>query len=134
MGADIIKVEPPEGEPWRLFAQFIPTESRDFISLNRGKRGLTLDLTKPEAQEIVRKLVPDDGRRDRELPSGRLDEARHRLRDAVGAESTADLLRQHGVRAEGPAVAPARLRHHRRRALTGRDGDRGQDAGRACRC
>ena len=59
MGADIIKVEPPEGEPWRLFAQFIPTESRNFISLNRGKRDLTLDLTRPQAQEIVRRLVPD---------------------------------------------------------------------------
>ena len=59
MGADIIKVEPPEGEPWRLFAQFIPTESRSFISLNRGKRGLTLDLNKPEAQEVVRRLIPD---------------------------------------------------------------------------
>ena len=58
MGADIIKVEPPEGEPWRLIAQFIPTESRPFISLNRGKRSLTLDLTKPEAKEIVSRLVP----------------------------------------------------------------------------
>ena len=59
MGADIIKVEPPEGEPWRLFAQFVPTESRSFISLNRGKRSLTLDLAKPEAREVVRRLVPD---------------------------------------------------------------------------
>ena len=59
MGADIIKVEPPEGEPWRVVAQFVPTESRGFISLNRGKRSLTLDLTKPEAQAVVHKLVPD---------------------------------------------------------------------------
>src|SRR6202795_555796 len=59
MGADIIKVEPPEGEPWRLFAQFIPTESRTFMSLTRGKRGLTLDLSKPEATEVVQKLVAD---------------------------------------------------------------------------
>ena len=59
MGADIIKVEPVEGEPWRLFAQFVPTESRSFISLNRGKRSLTLDLATPDGQEVVRKLVPD---------------------------------------------------------------------------
>ena len=59
MGADIIKVEPPAGEPWRLFAQFVPTESRNFISLNRGKRDLTLDLARPEAQEVVRRLLPD---------------------------------------------------------------------------
>jgi formyl-CoA transferase len=59
MGAEIIKVEPPEGEPWRLFAQFVPTESRTFISLNRGKRSLTLDLTKPQARDVVRRLVPE---------------------------------------------------------------------------
>ena len=59
MGADIIKVEPPEGEPWRLFAQFVPTESRTYIALNRGKRSLTLNLTRPEAQDVLRKLVPD---------------------------------------------------------------------------
>ncbi|MDZ4277687.1 MAG: CoA transferase [Dehalococcoidia bacterium] len=59
MGADIIKVEPPEGEPWRLIAQFVPTESRPFISLNRGKRDLALDLSKPQAKEIVARLVAD---------------------------------------------------------------------------
>jgi formyl-CoA transferase len=59
MGADIIKVEPPEGEPWRHFGPFIPTESRGYISLNRGKRSLTLDLAKPGAQAIIHKLVAD---------------------------------------------------------------------------
>ncbi len=58
MGAEVIKVEPPEGEPWRLIAQFVPLESRGFISLNRGKRGVALDLSKPEGQEVVRRLVP----------------------------------------------------------------------------
>ncbi len=59
MGADVIKVEPIEGEPWRLFGQFVPTESRNYISLNRGKRGMTLNLTKPEARKIVHQLVRD---------------------------------------------------------------------------
>ena len=59
MGADIIKVEPPWGEPWRFAREFIPTESPTYISLNRGKRSLPLNLTKPEALEIVYRLVPD---------------------------------------------------------------------------
>ena len=59
MGADVIKVEPPWGEPWRLFQQFVPLESRTFMAVHRGKLSLPLDLTKPEGQEIVRKLVPD---------------------------------------------------------------------------
>ncbi len=57
MGADVIKVEPPEGEPWRVFAQFIPLESKTFISLNRGKRSLPLDLTRPEGQRIAHELA-----------------------------------------------------------------------------
>ena len=58
MGADIIKVEPPWGDPWRFAQEFIPFESRTYISLNRGKRSLPLDMTKQEAREIVRKLIP----------------------------------------------------------------------------
>ena len=59
MGADIIKVEPPWGEPWRFAREFIPNESPTYISLNRGKRSLPLDLTRPEALEVVHRLVPD---------------------------------------------------------------------------
>ena len=59
MGADVIKIEPPWGEPWRFALEFIPNESRQFISLNRGKRSLPLDLSKPEALEIVYKLIRD---------------------------------------------------------------------------
>ena len=58
MGADVIKVEPPWGEPWRFTQEIVPNESRNFISLNRGKRSLPLDLTKPEGLEIVYKLIP----------------------------------------------------------------------------
>ncbi|MCH8063279.1 MAG: CoA transferase [Chloroflexi bacterium] len=57
MGADIIKIEPPWGEPWRFAQPFIPGESKTYIGLNRNKRSLPLDLTKPEAREIVHKLV-----------------------------------------------------------------------------
>ena len=57
LGADVIKIEPPGGEPWRLNLSFLPTESRGFIEYNRGKRSLPLDLTKAEAQRILRRLV-----------------------------------------------------------------------------
>ena len=58
MGADVIKVEPPEGEPWRQFAQFMPGEAKYFQSLNRGKQSLVLALQEPAAQEIVHRLIP----------------------------------------------------------------------------
>ena len=62
MGADVIKIEPPWGEPWRLTQRFTPPdsskpESRTFMTYNRGKRSLPLDLTKPEAQEVLSRLV-----------------------------------------------------------------------------
>ena len=59
MGADVIKIEPPWGEPWRFQDSFIPNESRGFISLNRGKRSLPLNLNRPEAKRIVDQLIPD---------------------------------------------------------------------------
>ena len=59
MGADVIKIEPLEGEPWRHAAPFLPNESKTYMSLNRGKRSLPLNLTDPEAIAIVHKMVPD---------------------------------------------------------------------------
>jgi formyl-CoA transferase len=59
MGAEVIKVEPPWGESWRLNLQFVPLESRGFIAVNRGKRSLPLDLTKPEARAIAHQLARD---------------------------------------------------------------------------
>ena len=59
LGADIIKVEPVTGEPWRLTGQFAPNESRTFISLNRNKRGMAIDLKSSEGQAVIHRLVPD---------------------------------------------------------------------------
>ena len=59
MGADVIKVEPIQGEPWRHAQAFMPNESKNYMSLNRGKRSLPLNLADPEAIEIVYKMVAD---------------------------------------------------------------------------
>src|SRR5258708_34988236 len=58
LGADIIKIEPPGGEPWRLTAPFAPAESRAFMALNRNKRDLAIDLKTPEGREVIHRLVP----------------------------------------------------------------------------
>lgn len=57
MGADVTKFEPIGGEPWRVFVELVPKESRTFASLNRGKRGVAMDMTKPEAQEAIHELA-----------------------------------------------------------------------------
>ena len=58
LGADVIKVEPPWGEPWRLTQRFTPTESRTFMTYNSGKRSLPLDLTSGPAKDILARLMP----------------------------------------------------------------------------
>ena len=59
MGAEVIKFEPLEGEPWRQFTELIPGESRTFASLNRGKKDIAIDLRRPEARELIYRLVPE---------------------------------------------------------------------------
>ena len=59
MGADVIKIEPPWGEPWRFSQPIVPNESRTYISLNRGKKSLTLDLNKDSAKQIIYDLIND---------------------------------------------------------------------------
>ena len=59
-GADVIKVEPPGGDITRRSRQSVdPTGqfSALFISTNRGKRSLSIDLKRPEGIEILRKLI-----------------------------------------------------------------------------
>lgn len=58
-GADVIKVEPPEGDPFRgLFAGLLEFEGNPPFELdNRGKRSVALDLDTPEGLEVVRRLV-----------------------------------------------------------------------------
>ena len=60
-GADVIKVEPPNGDLWRHGHQIPPQpQAKDAYPwhlANRNKRGLTLDLKAPGAQAVVERLV-----------------------------------------------------------------------------
>lgn len=55
-GAEVIKVERPGGEDSRAIGPYKNGESSYFMSLNRGKRSITLDLKKPEGVEVFKKL------------------------------------------------------------------------------
>ncbi|MGI8549555.1 MAG: CaiB/BaiF CoA transferase family protein [Dehalococcoidia bacterium] len=56
-GADVIKVEPLDGDPSRRNGQVIPGESRQFFNKNRGKRSLAVDLHQPEVLKAIQTLV-----------------------------------------------------------------------------
>lgn len=58
LGAEIVKLEPPEGDIMRTA---VPARHREmghiFLNLNRNKRSLALDLKRPEARAIIDALV-----------------------------------------------------------------------------
>src|SRR2546428_13089057 len=56
-GAHVIKVESLEGDPVRNLAPLAPGETRHFISRNRGKHALPLDLRHPGARPVIDRLV-----------------------------------------------------------------------------
>ena len=59
-GAEVIKVEPPgKGDPLRYWRGMHGDTSLWWYVQNRNKKSLTLDLRKPEGQEVARRLIRD---------------------------------------------------------------------------
>jgi crotonobetainyl-CoA:carnitine CoA-transferase CaiB-like acyl-CoA transferase len=58
MGAEVLKVEEPGGgDESRTWPPIVAGEGAGYLSMNRNKRNMTLNLKTPEAQEILKKLV-----------------------------------------------------------------------------
>ena len=57
LGAEVIKVEKPDGDDSRGFGPFIKNKSSYFISLNRGKKSIVLDLKKKKDKDIFNKIL-----------------------------------------------------------------------------
>ena len=57
-GADVIKVEPPDGDETRRYGPpFVDGESTYYLGINRNKRSIALDLATAQGQEIIRRLA-----------------------------------------------------------------------------
>lgn len=59
MGADVIKIEPPGGDEMRRWPPFVEGESVYFVSCNRGKRSIVLDLKAEAERATLLKLMAD---------------------------------------------------------------------------
>ena len=59
LGAEVVKLESPIGDASRKIGQFAPNESKAFHALNRGKRGLVLNLAMPDGQAAAHRLIAD---------------------------------------------------------------------------
>ena len=62
LGAEVIKVEPPQGDPARLHGPFPSDQphlekSGLFLFLNASKLGVTLDVTRPQGRDLLRGLL-----------------------------------------------------------------------------
>ena len=74
LGMEVIKIEPPGGDPVRKLAPFVKFSngaelSTAFAHLNAGKMSKVLDLAKEADREAFRKLVGDGGRRAGKFPA-----------------------------------------------------------------
>jgi crotonobetainyl-CoA:carnitine CoA-transferase CaiB-like acyl-CoA transferase len=57
-GADVVKVEPPEGDETRTWGPpFVDGQSAYYLNINRNKRGIVLNLATADGQEAIKRLV-----------------------------------------------------------------------------
>ena len=103
LGADVIKVEPPNGDPQRALLNMLNLGGggpNPFIEIpNRGKRSVTCDLTTDAGRQALARH-PRHGRRLRHLePGPDPQEAAHRCRRCAGGQS------RHHLRARDRAGA-----------------------------
>ena len=62
LGADVVKVEAPGGDPSRRVGPFLagratPERNLRWLALNTSKRGITLDLERSEGADLFRRLA-----------------------------------------------------------------------------
>jgi crotonobetainyl-CoA:carnitine CoA-transferase CaiB-like acyl-CoA transferase len=60
MGAEVIKVEKPDGgdDSHRMGPPFVNGESAAFLAINRNKKSIVIDLKQKEGRELFKKMVP----------------------------------------------------------------------------
>ena len=141
LGADVIKVEPPGGEPIRNSGSVVPGESKAYQSYNRGKRGMVLDLHDPRGLQTAYRLIPHMDVVVTNYRPGVVQRIGHRLRDAARAARGPHLPRGDGLRHDRPRGPPGRqrrrdprlLRHRRRRRTDRRARRRSSSAPRRSR-
>ena len=113
LGADVVKIEKPgSGDDTRGFAPpFMPgtKESAYFVGVNRNKRSVTLDISKPEGQAIALELIAQSDILCENFKVGAL------AKYGLGYEQlherfpAARLLLDHRLRANRAVCAPPRL-------------------------
>ena len=112
LGADVVKVEPPNGDVYRGNRTRRPGEtvSFGFVQDNRGKRSITLDLEHPSARDVIARLAARSDVFLTNLIPPRLERFGLTF-EAVSAAQPLDRLHPaHGVRPDGSGCPSLGLR------------------------
>ena len=124
MGADVIKVEPPDGDPTRQMGARAGTDSACFAAMNRGKRGIVLDLKSAAGRDALVRLAARADIFIENFRPGVMRAAGAGLSGAVGRQRTADLRVDLGLRPDGTRPGQRRIRSGRARRVRVDVGDR----------
>ncbi len=78
LGAEVVKVERPGGDPARMIGPFLqddphPDKSLFWFAFCQGKKGITLNLEEPRGQELLKRLVAKADALVESFPPGYLD-------------------------------------------------------------
>jgi crotonobetainyl-CoA:carnitine CoA-transferase CaiB-like acyl-CoA transferase len=57
MGAEVVKVEPPQGDTLRMIFKMTPGVERNYSVFNRNKYGIAVNMSDPQGREIILKLA-----------------------------------------------------------------------------
>ena len=120
-GADVVKIEPPNGDPARMFGRMLGIEdgvSPPFEMDNRGKRSIVLDLTTDDGRAATYELL-DDAEFSSPTSAQEPCSARSGFRNGGDTKSPAGVRPDHRVRRERARRRPRGLR---RRGVLGTGG------------
>jgi hypothetical protein len=112
-GADVIKVEPPEGDWSRFLGTTYGSHTTLSAVYNRGKRSLCLDMKHKDGIAIARRLAKDCDVLIEGFRPGRRRAAGNRLRGIIARQSRTDLSLGQRLRAERSLFEAAGLRFRR---------------------
>ena len=134
MGADVIKVEPPDGDMMRQWPPITDGYSENFASINRNKRSVVLDLKNPEHKAAARRLVlAADVVLENNRP-GVMDRLGLGYESFRQGEARPRLLLDLGLRPERAALGRRRLRRHGAGDERHHERDRRAEGGAPVKC
>ena len=113
-GADVVKIESPQGDMLRQFPSSLGGESRFFLGTNRGKRALALDLKQPEGLAVLHRMVASADVLVENFRPGTLDGC-----DCAGSKACSDCAAAVGRRSAHATHAACAARRANSRAAEG---------------